>query len=81
MLSGNTIINLGIQSDTDADQDQIIHLGSIRGSLLKHLIEKYMRVEYKGFNLLDLARMSLSQWKQRKYFRPAKKLIKISVSS
>lgn len=48
-------------------QRQILTLSSQKGSRVKNLMYKYKEIGFIEYSLIDLAEMSLMQWKRREY--------------
>jgi len=46
---------------------QIIKLSHQKGSRVKNLYLRYKVIGFKDYSLIDLAEMSLSQWRRRDY--------------
>lgn len=46
---------------------QIITLSNTKSTRIINLYKKYREIGFKDFNLIDLAELSLKQWKLRKY--------------
>ena len=45
----------------------VIHLSRNKSSKVVHLVKKYIEVGFTGFDLIELAGLSLGQWKRRDY--------------